>query len=111
MIEYIFIFLGILFVISTIANIFLGFAVRGAIRDRKVIIENYTRTKLTGVLIEEIRRKLWLYGKNAITEYDILDLIYTIRDIQLGIYSDEDPYVPSDPYDGLNDEKNISYEG
>lgn len=103
--------LPILFLLSLVSNVFLFITVRGALKNTTNILENYSRTKLTGVLVEEIRRKLWLWGKNGVSEYDILDLIYTIRDIQLGIYVDEDPYIPSDPYDGLNEEKNITYEG
>jgi len=32
-----------------------------------------------------------------------LNLVKTIRDIQLGLYEDKDPYLPADPYGDIDD--------
>ena len=60
---------------------------------------------LTGREVEEIRRKLLLTSLNGITKSEVFDLIRTIRDIQLGIYKDTDPYMPADPYSDVDEER------
>jgi hypothetical protein len=90
-----------LFGIATTVSIML----RGYIREEKEEFKNYKVRKITGREIEEIRRVLVTHGMNGLLRSNILDLIYTIRAIQLGDYEDMDPYVPADPYDGLEEQE------
>lgn len=76
---------------------------RGVFKTEK---ETNRKSKpLTGREVEEIRRKLLLTGLNGITKSEVFDLIRTIRDIQLGIYKDTDPYIPADPYVDVDEER------
>ena len=60
---------------------------------------------LTGREVEIIRRKLSTIGIQTITIDDVFNLIKTIRDTHLGIYVDDDPYVPADPYEDIDSKK------
>lgn len=79
-----------------------------------IIIRGFIKTNagsgvhkhLTGREIEEIRRKLSLVGGlNAIAKDDVYNLIMTVRDTHLGTYVDEDPYIPADPYEDIEEER------
>lgn len=80
-----------------------------------VIIRGATKTErssmrdpvfLTGREIELIKRKIESVGMNAISINNVLDMIHTINGIQLGTYTDLDPFLPHDPYEDV-DEKVI----
>lgn len=75
--------------------------IRGTIISKSADLNEYTIVSLTGRDIERIRQKLVYIGPQAVSSYDILNLIYVIRSIQLGTYSDENPYIPANPYDGF----------
>jgi len=97
-------FLGIivcLFGIAVSAAIILW----GYIKEEKEEFDNYKVRKITGREIEEIRRVLVTHGLNGLLRSNVMDLVYTIRAIQLGDYEDMDPYVPDDPYDGLEEQE------
>ena len=87
-------------------SVFLSIMVFGAIRPSENLL-SYKRKKLTGVQIEEIKRKLLSTNQMLITKTEILDLIYTIKALQLGDYIDKDPYMPDDPYDGIEESEDI----
>jgi hypothetical protein len=98
-----------LLIISLILNIiaiptiiFMAFIIRGALTNNQDMLEDYHRKDLSGTQREEIRRRLIVGGKGAVGAHEILDLIYTFRSVELGQYNDEDPYVPSDPYDDID---------
>lgn len=95
--------LGLSFVccILIIVVIALCFMLRGATLSKSEDIESYVITRLTGVDIEKIRRDIINVGMNALTTHDVLNLIYVVRSIQLGTYTDENPYVSQHPYDGF----------
>ena len=62
---------------------------------------NEQRKKLTGRDREALRRKLIASGFSTVTISEVLDLLHTVRQIELGSYRDEDPYIPDDPYDDV----------
>lgn len=96
------IILSSLLFISIAANVFLFFVFRGATKEDEETIETYKRQKLSGVDVETIRRTILAYGRKGISVHDVMDLIYTIRSIQLGQYTDTNPYMPANPYDGFD---------
>jgi hypothetical protein len=61
---------------------------------------------LTGREIEELRRKVSLAGMTAVSTETVFSLIMTIKDTHLGTYVDEDPYIPADPYEDI-DERSV----
>jgi hypothetical protein len=73
----------------------------GYLKEEKEEFDDYKVRKVTGREIEEIRRVLVTHGMNGLLRSNVMDLVYTIRAIQLGDYEDLDPYVPDDPYDGV----------
>lgn len=79
--------------------IVMAIMIRGAFRTQESsgVIES-----LTGREIESIRRRLASVGMSGVSLAEIFSLIRTLRDIQLGIYKDEDPYVPADPYEDVD---------
>ena len=93
---------SVIFVLLSVISI-LSIMLRGSIRITADITNDYKITLLPGTMVEEIRILLINYGFNAITPQNVLDLIYTIRAIQLGHYEDTDPFIPADPYDGLEE--------
>jgi hypothetical protein len=101
--------LSIFSVITLIGLLCCVFVIKGFLKTRDTDLKSYKRNTLTGVKIEEIRRRLIHGGMNDIIGKDVLDLIYTIRTIQLGVFEDKNPYVPpGDPYDGIQeDEKEV----
>jgi hypothetical protein len=97
------ILLSVLLGIVFIALVFVVILLRGAIVQQQIELSSYKRKDLSGREIETMRRLIVAKGPSAITVHDVLNLIYTIRSIQLGDYSDIDPFVFSseDPYDSL----------
>lgn len=75
--------------------------IRGFLRSEK---SKGVHKCLTGREIEQIRRKLSVVGFNSVTPDDVYGLIKTIRDTHLGIYVDDDPYIPEDPYSDIGGE-------
>lgn len=94
----------ILLTVAILGLVACGFIIRGFLIQVKSFNSSYKRRKLTGVQIEEIRRKLSVAGLAGIELREVLDLIYIIRAIQIGDYSDNDPFVPHDPYEGIEEE-------
>ena len=84
----------------TILSIVMLIMVLGCLREERDPTEGRIRD-ITGREIEVIRYRATNIGKVAISKTDILNVIRTIRSIQLGVYKDNDPYVPNDPYEGL----------
>ena len=99
--TWIFLATTVIFGLSLAATILV---IRGMLKTEKSNIENYKRKILSGVETEEIRRRVIEYGMSKITINDVLNLIYTKRAIEVGAYEDIDPYVPADPYDGIEEE-------
>lgn len=93
-----FICLSCLFFITTIL---LSLVIIGFMRTEKFIKDNYEQKVLSGVEIETIRRKVITAGVNSISNAEIYNLIYTIRQIFYGKYVDKDPYIPADTYDDV----------
>ena len=93
---------GVLF----LGCLFLLLIVVGFMRTEKFIYENYKEKSLTGVEIEEIRRKLIVTGINGLSHSDVFNLIYTIRQIFIGNYQDNNPYLPPDYYDDYKKKTN-----
>lgn len=75
----------------------LAVVLRGAISSQEIDPEFEPRA-LTGREREEIRRRMVNIGTNVVTSDDVLNLLYTIRQIELGNYTDDDVYIPDDPY-------------
>lgn len=73
--------------------------IRGFIKQDK---SDGKHKQLTGKEIEFIRRKLASVGLQAITKDDVYNLIKTLRDSSLGLYKDDDPYFPADPYEDID---------
>lgn len=94
----------VIIVILSLIIVGLALPLMGAIKKQNLLLETYRRKDLSGVEIETIRRLAVAKGSDAVTLHDILNLIYTIRSIQLGGYEDKDVFVFSqeDPYDGLS---------
>jgi hypothetical protein len=82
-----------------------GIIIKGYLFQTSDFNKLYKRRKLTGTQIEEIRRKLEIAGLSGVQRREVLDLIYVLRAIQIGDYSDKDPYVPSNPYEGIEEEQ------
>jgi hypothetical protein len=100
--------IGLIIAISTVLLTIIAVLIivlRGYIKEEKEEFENYKVRKITGREIEEIRRVLVTHGTNGLLRSNIMDLVYTIRAIQIGDYEDMDPYVPDDPYDGLEEQE------
>ena len=92
--------LTIILGIGTVIAIFEFFVIRGCLRVNKSSTEQKC---LTGREIEEMRRKLASVGLQSITIGDVFNLIKTIRDTNLGKYTDQDPYIPADPYEDVDE--------
>ena len=92
--------IGFFIIIITMAIMLRGYMKQEVEED-----ESYRVRKISGREIEEIRRVLMHYGMNGLLKSNVLDLIYTIRAIQIGDYEDMDPYVPDDPYDGIGEQE------
>lgn len=87
-------------VLLLIGNIVQFIMLRGALKIEKLSGEII---HLTGREIETIRRKLSTIGMQAITIGDVFSLIMTIRETHLGNYVDDDPYIPADPYEDIDE--------
>jgi len=92
------IFIGISALLLVVAVLEFGI-IRGFMRTER---SSGGHRHLTGREIEEIRRKLSTVGLAAVSEDDVSNLIMTIRDTHLGTYVDNDPYIPADPYDDVD---------
>lgn len=92
--------IGLAFIGISVA-VLLGIMLRGAIRMHGDDLASYKVTQLSGREIEVLRRQAINTGMSSIRLHDVLDLITTLNMIQLGNYEDKDPYVPADPYAGL----------
>jgi hypothetical protein len=79
----------------------MGIIIRGAISRESIKDEQYGT--LTGRQIEAIRLKLISVGVNAVTKFEVMNVIHTVRAIQLGTYDDIDPYIPADIYSDVDD--------
>jgi hypothetical protein len=73
--------------------------IRGFLRTEK---PNGNIRPLTGREIEVLRRRLSAIGIQAITATDVFCLVKTIRDTNLGVWIDSDPYYPADPYEDID---------
>lgn len=73
--------------------------IRGALKIEK---SSDKIRPLTGKEIEVMRRKLATVGLQAISKTEVFCLIKTIRDTNLGIWKDPDPYFPADPYEDID---------
>lgn len=91
------IFCGVLL----IALVIMGIMLRGALKSEKVD-PNFEPRALSGREREEIRRKIVNMGPPAVSSDDVLNLLYTFRQIELGQYTDEDVFVPEDPYEDVS---------
>lgn len=89
-----------LLAIAITATIIEAIIIRGFMRQEENL-NNTNGHSLTGREIEYIRRKLHGAGMVSITPFDIDNLLLTLKEIQLGMYTDKDPYVPSDPYEDI----------
>lgn len=89
--------------ISMAANMLLITVLRGALRVDQEDRDQIEIKPLTGRDIEVIRRKLVNVGLGGVSLNEVLNLVKTIRDIQLGVYEDKDPYLPADPYGDIDD--------
>lgn len=87
--------------VCALVAIVLGIMLRGAIRMHNDDLASHKIAQLSGREIEIIRRKAISSGMSSITLHDVLNLVTTLNTIQLGNYEDKDPYVPADPYEGL----------
>jgi len=90
-------------IVELIAIIIAIVIIIGFLKENYESNSSYKKTSLTGRDIEYMRRRLKAVGKVAVNTHDIFDLIYVIRDIQLGVYKDEDPYIPADPYENIGE--------
>lgn len=90
--------IGILVLVCTILFILL----RGAMRTDTTENSIQEIRPLTGKEIERIRRKLILAGSSALAITEVFCLISTIREIQLGRYADDDPWIPPDIYEDID---------
>ncbi len=79
------------------------FIIRGFLRQERGSAKDIR--PLTGKEIEVIRRRLTLIGMNGLTPNDVYCLIKTIRDTNLGLWIDNDPYFPNDPYEDIDERK------
>ena len=86
--------------LSLLANFFLVFTLRGAMR--KEPINDDSIRELSGKEIETLRRKFVRIGVNGLTNEEIFSLFQTIRSVQLGIYVDSDPWLPANPYEDID---------
>ena len=86
-----------LFVIAVLVIVFLAITLRGALTT-SIIDPDFEPHAVTGREREEIRRKLVNVGPRAVSSDDVLNLLYTFRQVELGSYKDDDVYVPDDPY-------------
>lgn len=89
-----------LFVIVIVA---MALIISGFMKSHQSMVAGYKRRNLTGRDREEIRRRLLAKGITDVHPHEVLDLIYTFRAVELGQYSDEDPYIPEDPYSDVDD--------
>jgi len=94
------IILGIIVVLLIAALVVCVGIIRGFLRVEKPIATGVR--PLTGYEIEVVRRRLLSIGMQAITPLDVFCLIKTIRDTNLGIWVDQDPYSPADPYEDID---------
>ena len=85
------------FGIAALVIAYLVIVLRGAMKTTEIDPE-FDPKVLTGREREEIRRKIVNLGPAAVSSDDVLNLLYTFRMIELGEYTDEDVYVPEDPY-------------
>lgn len=90
-------------VIQTCIIAMMYIIIRGMMKTQQSLVLDYKRHNLTGREREEIRRRLLAQGTTAVHAHEILDLIYSFRAVELGQYKDDDPYVPEDPYDDVED--------
>ena len=87
----------VLFCISVLVNVYVIIVLRGALQT-SIIDPDFEPHAVTGREREEIRRKLVNVGPRAVSSDDVLNLLYTFRQVELGSYKDDDVYVPDDPY-------------
>ena len=73
--------------------------IRGAIRQENII--GQVLKFLTGREIEEMKRRVVQIGLNGTSKYEVLCLINTMNGVQLGVYKDEDVWIPEDPYEDV----------
>jgi len=76
------------------------FVVRGFMTSTMVDPE-FNPSALTGREREEIRRRATQLGNRGVSVEDTLNLLYTFRLVEIGQYTDEDIYVPDDPYEDI----------
>lgn len=93
----------VLCVLSLILNFAMFVVLRGALRVDQEERDQIEIKPLTGRDIEVIRRKLVNVGLGGVSLNEVLNLVKTIRDIQLGLYEDKDPYLPADPFGDIDD--------
>lgn len=91
--------------ILILAVFILSVILRGALRVEDDRSKSGIKA-LTGREIEFVRRKLVNIGLRGITLSEAFSLVKTLRDIQLGLYTDEDPWIPADPYEDIDKEVN-----
>ena len=91
---------GVIVLLLAIVSV-MGVVIRGAIR--REVIDGETFKTLTGREIEQIRIKAITVGMNSITKHEVMNVIHTVRAIQLGTYEDKDPYIPADIYADVED--------
>lgn len=94
-----YIVLPVLLLISIGLNVALGIMIRGAIRREP--LKKSDLKFLTGRQIEEMKRRVNLIGINGTDEFEVLCLINTMNGVQLGVYQDEDVWIPNEPYEDL----------
>lgn len=90
--------------VLVVVIVFMFIILRGMIATVGGTFDNYKRKNLTGREREDIRRRLIAQGMGAVHPHEVMDLIYSWRALELGQYTDEDPYVPQDdPYDDIEE--------
>lgn len=87
--------------ILMIATFILAMIVRGALNADRQERNKMNIRRMTGREIETMRRRLVAVGNPALNLSDTFSLILTIREIQLGTYTDDDPWIPADPYEDV----------
>ena len=85
-------------VILTVALIGLIILVRGMLNHHREEVEGSKPRQLSGREIEKIRRGLLDIGSQDLNFNMALSLVKTAQDMNIGVYVDEDPYIPADPY-------------
>lgn len=96
--------LSIIAGLSLLANFAMGVMIRGMLATEE---ESRAQASagirvLTGKDIETIRRRLAAVGNRALKLSDAFSLILTIRRIQLGQYTDEEPWIPANAYEDVD---------